>query len=153
MTVIRNLALSGVVALSVLLAGCPASTSGGAYTREQARTPQEVQLGVVESVREVQIEGTKTPIGPAAGAIVGGVAGSSLGKGKGSTIGAVVGAVAGGLAGGAVEEGVTRSKGLEITVKLDNGRLLAVTQNADEAFRPGERIRILTGGGVTRVTH
>ena len=49
---------------SALLAGCPASTSGGAYSREQARTPQEVQLGIVESVREVQIEGTKTPIGP-----------------------------------------------------------------------------------------
>ena len=153
MSIIRNLAITGVLATTVLLAGCPASTSGSTYTREQARTPQEVQLGVVESVREVQIEGTKTPIGPAAGAVVGGVAGSSLGKGKGSTIGAVVGAVAGGLAGGAIEEGVTRSKGLEITVKLDNGRLLAVTQNADENFRPGERIRILTGGGVTRVTH
>ena len=96
---------------SVFLAGCPASTSGGAYSREQARTPQEVQMGVVESVREVQIEGTKTPIGPAAGAVVGGVAGSSIGHGKGSTIGAVIGAVAGGLAGAAVEEGVTRGKG------------------------------------------
>lgn len=153
MSIIRNLAITGVLATTVLLAGCPASTSGSAYTREQTRTPQEVQLGVVESVREVQIEGTKTPIGPAAGAVIGGVAGSSLGKGKGSTIGAVVGAVAGGLAGGAIEEGVTRNKGLEITVKLDNGRLLAVTQNADENFRPGDRIRILTGGGVTRVTH
>lgn len=152
MSIIRNLAITGVLATTVLLAGCPASTSGSAYTREQTRTPQEVQLGVVESVREVQIEGTKTPIGPAAGAVIGGVAGSSLGKGKGSTIGAVVGAVAGGLAGGAIEEGVTRNKGLEITVKLDNGRLLAVTQNADENFRPGDRIRILTGGGVTRVT-
>ena len=141
------------MASTVLLAGCPASTSGGAYTREQTRQPQEVQLGTVESVREVQIEGTKTPIGPAAGAVVGGVAGSSIGRGRGSAIGAVVGAVAGGLAGGAIEEGVTRKKGLEITLKLDNGKLLAVTQNADEIFRPGERIRVLTGGGVTRVTH
>lgn len=153
MTIIRNLAIASVLATTTLLAGCPASTSGGAYTRDQARQPQEVQLGVVESVREVQIEGTKTPIGAGAGAIVGGVAGSTLGKGKGSTIGAVAGAIAGGLAGSAIEEGVTRSKGLEITVKLDNGRLLAVTQAADETFRPGERIRILTGGGVTRVTH
>lgn len=153
MTLIRTLALSSVLATTVLLAGCPASTSGGAYTRDQARQVQEVQLGVVESVREVQIEGTKTPIGPAAGAVVGGVAGSTMGRGKGSTIGAVVGAVAGGLVGAAAEEGITRKKGLEITVKLDNGRLLAITQDADENFRPGERIRVLTGGGVTRVTH
>lgn len=153
MTIIRNLALASVLATTTLLAGCPASTSGGAYTRGQTRQPQEVQLGVVESVREVQIEGTKTPIGAGAGAVVGGVAGSTMGRGKGSAIGAVVGAVAGGLAGSAIEEGVTRNKGLEITVKLDNGRLLAITQDADEVFRPGERIRVLTGGGVTRVTH
>ncbi|MDP1681921.1 MAG: glycine zipper 2TM domain-containing protein [Burkholderiales bacterium] len=148
-----KLGLAAVLFTSVFLAGCPASTSGGAYSRDQARTPQEVQMGVVESVREVQIEGTKTPIGPAAGAVVGGVAGSSIGHGKGSTIGAVIGAVAGGLAGAAVEEGVTRGKGLEITVKLDSGRLMAITQAADETFRPGERIRVLTGGGVTRITH
>jgi len=153
MTLIHKIALSSVLASTVLLAGCPASTSGGAYTRNQARQTQEVQLGVVESVREVQIEGTKTPIGAGAGAVVGGVAGSTLGRGRGSTVGAVVGAVAGGLAGAAIEEGVTRKKGLEITVKLDNGRLIAVTQEADENFRPGERIRVLTGGGVTRVSH
>lgn len=153
MSVIQKFSLISILASTVLLAGCPASTSGGAYTREQTRQPQEVQLGTVESVREVQIEGTKTPIGAGAGAVVGGVAGSSVGRGRGSAIGAVVGAVAGGLAGGAIEEGVTRQKGLEITLKLDNGKLLAVTQNADEIFRPGERIRVLTGGGVTRVTH
>lgn len=147
------LALSAATLAALVLTGCPASMSGGAYTRDQARHPQEVQMGVVESVREVQIEGTKTPIGPAAGAVVGGVAGSNIGGGKGSTIGAVLGAVAGGVAGAAVEEGVTRTKGLEITVKLDNGRMLAITQAADEQFRPGERVRVLTGGGVTRVTH
>lgn len=141
------------VSAALVLSGCPASMSGGAYSREQARQTQEVQMGTVESVREVQIEGTKTPIGAGAGAVVGGVAGSSVGGGKGSTIGAVLGAVAGGLAGSAVEEGVTRQKGLEITVKLDNGRMIAVTQAADEAFRPGEKVRVLTGGGVTRVTH
>lgn len=139
--------------LTVLLGGCAGSMSGGAYSRGQARQAQEVQLGVVESVRQVQIEGTKTPIGAGAGAVVGGIAGSNIGGGKGSTVGAVIGAVAGGVAGAAVEEGVTRKPGLEITVKLDNGRMLAITQEADESFHPGERVRILSGGGVTRVTH
>jgi outer membrane lipoprotein SlyB len=147
------LAFSVAGLAAALLTGCPASTSGGAYTREQTRQVQEVQMGVVESVREVQIEGTKTPVGPVAGAAVGGIAGSTMGQGKGSAVGAIVGAVAGGLAGAAVEEGVTREKGLEITVKLDNGRIIAVTQAADEPFHPGERVRVLTGGGVTRITH
>ncbi len=137
----------------LVLAGCAASQSGSAYSRTQTRQAQDVEMGVVESVREVQIEGTKTPIGAATGAVVGGVAGSNVGGGKGSAIAAVLGAVGGGLAGAAVEEGVTRQKGLEITVRLDTGKVIAVTQAADEAFAPGERVRIITGGGVTRVSH
>lgn len=147
------LAISTAALAALALSGCPASMSGGAYSRDQARNVQEVQMGKVESVREVTIEGTKTPIGPAAGAAVGGIAGSTIGGGRGSTVGAIVGAVAGGVAGAAIEEGATRTKGLEITVKLDNGRLIAITQADDEQFKPGERVRVLTGGGVTRVTH
>ncbi|MHB8759362.1 MAG: hypothetical protein ACYC5S_04470, partial [Thiobacillus sp.] len=84
---------------------------------------------------------------------VGGVAGSSVGGGRGSVIGATVGAVLGGLGGAAAEEAVTRDEGLEITVKLDSGRRIAVTQAADEEFRVGDRVRVLSGGGVTRVSH
>jgi outer membrane lipoprotein SlyB len=123
---------SGAILVVMLaLSGCAQSLSGGAYSREQAREVQEVSMGVVESVRQVRIEGTKTPIGAAAGAVVGGVAGSNIGQGRGSTVGTVLGAVAGGLAGAAIEEGVTRKPGLEITVKLRSGRLIAVTQEAD----------------------
>lgn len=136
-----------------VLGGCASSMSGSAYSRDQARQAQEVEMGTVESVRQVQIEGTKTPIGAAAGAAVGGIAGSNIGGGKGQAVGAILGAVGGGLAGAAVEEGVTRKPGLEITVRLDSGRLIAVTQEADENFAPGERVRVLTGGGVTRVSH
>jgi outer membrane lipoprotein SlyB len=116
---------------------------------------QEVQMGTVESVREVKIEGTKSGIGSTAGAVVGGVAGSDVGGGKGQIVGGVIGAVIGGVAGAAVEEGTTRQKGVEITVKLDGGRLIAVTQAAEEKeiFQVGERVRILSGGGVTRVSH
>jgi len=101
----------------------------------------------------IYADGTKTPIGTVAGAVVGGVAGSTIGHGKGSTIAAVVGAVAGGLAGSAIEEGVTRKDGLEITVKLDSGGLVAVVQEADEQFHPGEKVRLLESGGTTRVSH
>jgi outer membrane lipoprotein SlyB len=107
----------------------------------------------VESVREVKLEGTKSGVGTLAGSVVGGVAGSEIGGGKGSIVGSVLGAVAGGVAGAAVEEGTTRQKGIEITVKLDGGRMIAVTQAADEQFKVGDRIRILSGGGTTRVTH
>lgn len=141
-----------MLAAAMVLGGCASSMSGGAYTRSQARQAQEVQKGVVESVRQVQLEGTKTPVGTLAGAAVGGIAGSNIGGGKGSAVGAILGAVAGGVAGSAIEEGVTKKNGLEITVRLNSGRTIAVTQEADEDIRAGDRVRVLSGGGVTRVT-
>ena len=148
----RTFAVSLIAAGTLLLAGCPAGLGGKDYSRSQARTVQEVQMGIVESVREVNIEGTKTPVGAGAGAVVGGVAGSTVGGGRGSVVGAAIGAVLGGVGGAAAEEAVTRQKGIEITVKLDSGRMIAITQAADQEFRVGDRVRVLTGGGVTRVT-
>lgn len=137
---------------TLILGGCASGLGSRDYSRNQARSVQQVQTGVVVDVRNVNIEGTKTPIGTGAGAVVGGLAGSQLGRGNGSIAGAVLGAVAGGFAGSAVEEGVTRQKGLEITVRLDSGRTIAVTQGADEYFRPGDRVRVLSEGSTTRVT-
>jgi outer membrane lipoprotein SlyB len=139
----------------LLLAGCASSLSGSAYERRHARTAHEVQFGEVESVREVLIEGTKTPIGAAAGAGIGSAVGRTAGDSPlGRAVGGIAGAVVGGVAGAATEEALTRQKGYEITVRLDSGRYLAVVQAADEEFKPGERVRLVTGpGGTTRVTH
>lgn len=141
------------VLAAVLLAGCASSNSGSVYSRGETRREATVRTGVVESVRSVMIEGTKTPIGTIAGGAVGGIAGSTIGSGRGSAVAAVLGAVAGGLAGSAVEEGATRKEGVEITVRLDNGEMRAIVQEADEQFKPGERVRLLSQSGVTRVSH
>jgi outer membrane lipoprotein SlyB len=142
-----------LVAALVALAGCATSKSGSVYSREDARREATVRQGVVESVRSVTIEGTKTPIGAIAGGAVGGIAGSEVGSGSGSAVGAVIGAVAGGLLGAAAEEGLTRREGVEITVRLDNGELRAIVQEADEVFKPGERVRLISLSGQTRVSH
>jgi len=140
-------------AAAVVLSGCAGSQSGSAYSRSQTRGEMQVRMGVIESVRTVTIEGTQSGVGAVAGGVVGGVAGSNVGQGKGSTVGSVLGAVLGGVAGQAIEEKASRKDGLEITVKLDSGQLIAVTQEADETFRAGERVRVLSGSGVTRVSH
>jgi len=144
----------GALVASIFVSGCASTSSGSVYSGAQARGEQTVRMGVVESVRQVTIEGSNSGVGTLAGGAVGGVAGSNIGGGsRGSAIGTILGAVAGGVAGNAIEHGTTKKQGLEITVKLDNGELRAVTQEADEAFRPGERVRLLSGSGVTRVTH
>lgn len=142
-----------LLCLAAFLGACASSNSGGAYTRGQTRQVQTVKMGTVESVRLVKIEGTGSPVGTGAGAVIGGVAGNSMGGGRGRAITTVLGAVVGGVAGAATEEGITRKDGFEITVQLDKGDMIAIVQEADEEFQPGDRVRVLEGGGVTRVTH
>lgn len=139
---------------AMLLAGCASSKSGDVYSRDQARREMTVRKGVVESVRMVRMEGSRSGVGSMAGAAVGGVAGSSLGGGKGNIIGAVLGAVAGGIAGNSIEQGATGKEALEITVQLDGGRMIVVVQEgAPNEFRSGDPVRVLSGAGDTRVTH
>ncbi len=146
-----SVAMAAVAAL--VLTGCASSQSGSAYSRSQTRGEMHVRMGVVESVRQVKIEGTQSGVGTVAGGVVGGIAGSNVGRGKGSTVGSVLGAVLGGVAGHAIEETTTKKDGLEITIKLDSGQIIAVTQEADEQFHSGERVRVLSGSGTTRVSH
>jgi len=149
----RSVKVLAILMISAMLAACASSNSGSVYSRDEARKVQTIKMGVVESVRQVKLEGTKSPVGTAGGAVVGGVAGSTIGGGRGSAIAAVVGAIAGGIAGSAIEEGVTRKDGVEITVKLDSGALVAVVQEADEQFHPGDRVRLVESGSTTRVSH
>lgn len=140
--------------LPASLAGCASGRGSGDYERTEARRVYEVKMGVVEAVRYVKLEGTESGIGAASGAAIGGIAGSGAGDNRGSAIGAVVGAVVGGLAGAAVEEAATKKQGIEITVRLDSGRTLAVVQeDSGEKFAVGERVRMLESGGQARITH
>ena len=137
------------------LGGCAPSLKGDVYSREDARTPQVVLMGTIERLRPVQIEGTRTAIGAGAGAAVGGIAGSSIGSGKGAYVAAVIGAVGGGLLGAAAEEGLTRTQGVEITVKEDSGQTRAYVQEISEGeiFRVGDRVAIVSVNGNSRVAH
>lgn len=136
------------------LAGCATQQrSGSVYRAGEAQREQTVRMATVESVREVVVDRGQTGVGTGAGAVIGGVAGSTVGSGRGSVIGAVAGAVAGGIVGQAVENQSSKVPALEITVKLDNGDMRAIVQEIDgQQFKPGDRVRLLSDGGVTRVT-
>jgi outer membrane lipoprotein SlyB len=144
-----------IVAAISALAGCATSpNSANVYSSRQAQGEQIVRMGVVESVRNVTIDKGKSGVGALGGAALGGIAaGSAIGGGNGALAAGIVGALIGGAAGDRVDQNLSNKPGLEITVRLDNGELRAITQDADEAFRPGERVRLLSGSGVTRVTH
>lgn len=150
----RAMAMAAALSALALLAGCATgSNSASVYDRNQAQREQVVRLGTVESVREVTIDRGQTGVGTAGGAIVGGVAGSTIGGGRGQIIASVLGAIAGGIAGQAAEGGLSKRTGLEITVRFESGEIRSIVQEADEKFYVGDRVRVLSGSGVTRVTH
>ncbi len=140
------------VALVTGLAGCMSRESASVYSKHEAGREQLVRMATVDSVRKVLIDGSQSGIGAAAGGIAGGVAGSGVGQGRGSAVVGVIGAVAGGVAGNVIENKATSKDGFEILVKLDSGEMRAIVQEADVAFQPGQRVRLLTSGGITRVT-
>ncbi len=149
----KALGIISFLVVFALLSGCAHNPSSQAYSRGQAGRAQTVQMGTVESVRPVQIEGTQSGVGAVGGAVAGGFAGSTIGGGKGSTLAAVGGALAGAAAGAYAEEKMTDANGIEITVKLDEGGLMSVVQKDDVMFYVGDRVRVLTSGdGTTRVT-
>ena len=142
-------------ALGMLLAGGCAYPGGASdYRAYETRGEQSVRFGVVESVREVHIDARDSGVGTASGAVLGGLAGSNVGGGTGQIAGAIGGAILGGIIGHNVERSANERRGVEVTVVLDSGKYIAVVQEADEAFRAGDRVRVLSGrGGITRVTH
>ena len=143
-------------ATPLLFASCAQqSLTGDTYSRHEAGRAQSVKTGRVTSVRYVQIQGDTQ-----AGTILGGIAGGLLGKEVGSgrtanTIGAIAGAGLGAAAGSHIQQAQGTKQGIEITVKLDNGSSRSVVQevNPRESFKRGDRVRVLSNGRKTRVSH
>lgn len=151
MSRIQTITLVLLATLSV--GGCTLPSRGDVYSRQETRQAWDVRYGEVTDVDPVTIEGQRTAMGKVGGGYVGYEAGRAIGgHGTSGDIGGAVGAVAGAVAGEAVEERVTRQDGLQITVKLDDGRVIAVVQAADQPFEVGERVKVFSRrGGEARV--
>ena len=137
----------------LLVAGCAYNRSSGDYRSYEVMGEQSVRFGVVETVRPVRIQPRDTGVGSTAGAFIGGIAGSHAGRGSGEIVGAIGGAIIGSIIGHNVEQAGNVVPGVELTVLLDSGKYIAVVQQADEEFRAGDRVRIVSGRNSTRVTH
>src|SRR5690606_6237981 len=150
----RMLAVLAVVGSLSVLAGCAhQSASSSVYTYGQAQREQIVRLGTVEAVRNVVIQNDRTSGGGTlVGAALGGVAGSAIGGGRGRIMATIGGGLLGAMAGDKVEHQMGKASGLEITVRLDNGETRVIAQEADVPFSVGQRVRVVSGGGPTRVT-
>lgn len=150
----KKLLISSLVVIAVTITGCAQSTSGRNYSEKQSRRSYEVMMGTLVDIRDVVIERDERGVGTISGAAIGGIAGSHAGKGRGKAITTIIGALAGGIIGNKVEGEVMKEEGVELLIELDSGKTIAVVQGKDpkDDFRVGDRVRVLSRGGETRVT-
>ncbi|MDI9237774.1 glycine zipper 2TM domain-containing protein [Lysobacter sp. LF1] len=120
--------------------------------RSEVGTARSVEWGKVRRVLAVNIQNDNRGVGTATGAALGGIAGSTIGGGRrANTAGAVAGAVAGGAVGNRMARG--GRQGIEVTVELESGRTIAVTQEGSvNEFRVGDRVQVSSDGANTRVS-
>jgi outer membrane lipoprotein SlyB len=54
----------------------------------------------------------------------------------------------------ALDRSIQTKQGVEITVRMDDNRTVAIAQLADEPFTVGEQVKVLTSqDGKARITH
>jgi outer membrane lipoprotein SlyB len=150
---IRPFTIAAIALSAVGFAGCSFPSAKPLVPAHQAGVMHTLDLGTVIAVHAVALEGQKTNLGTIGGAAVGGAA-TSPGRDRhaGKLVAQAAGAVVGAVAGQAVEEVATREDAQEITIRLDSGRTVMVTQESSQGlFREGDRVQVAHGAGSAMV--
>jgi outer membrane lipoprotein SlyB len=101
--------------------------------------------GTVTGVEAIKQQGEGTGLGAVAGGVVGGLLGNQVGGGSGKKIATVAGAAGGAYAGHQVEKHLKSTTRYDVTVKMDDGSLRTFSYDAQPAFQPGSKVRIVNG--------
>jgi len=143
---------TAALVVAAALAACAPQYSADRVGANQAMTAQTVSYGTITGARNVVVEGGQGS--QLAGAVLGGVAGAALGnqvgRGTGQDVATVVGGTAGVVAGQQAGRAAASANSVEWTVRLENGQSVAVIQS-DPVFAIGQRVRVTSGGGQTRL--
>ncbi|UYN97896.1 MAG: hypothetical protein KIT25_11340 [Enhydrobacter sp.] len=136
-----------------MVAGLGACTQSGGVqpgvVQTSAPGAYRGESGQVVAIREVPIRSASGGVsdgtliggglGAAGGAAIGAATTNSVG---GAVVGGLLGAVGGAIAGTAVDRNSTR-RGIEVTVRKDNGEQITIAQYDDGDVQMGDRVRIV----------
>lgn len=155
----RLLALASGIAIAVGLAGCvtPGPKSGSIYDANSSGSMQNVNFGRVVDLRQVAIDkstGTTQAFAASVGGTVGAAAGSSVAKrGSGwNTVGGAVGAGVAAYGADAAMRALNTVAGYEITIRLEDNRVVSVTQETDTPIAQGACVKVVFGSSQARVS-
>ncbi len=138
------------------LGGCASPNPyGDAYGSADTRKVQQVYYGTVVKAEPVTIDASSqaNTVGTVAGAAIGGIIGSGVGGGSGSDIAAISGGLLGGYLGSKTAGETAKRNGVNLTIRLDNGKVIAIVQEANPnmMFYPGQAVQINMYGRDARV--
>ena len=149
-----NLGLIGLAAAaSLAMAGCSTTAPGYGYGRPvpAGNTANCYDCGTVTRIDMVGGGGSSVP--NATGAVLGGIVGAAAGReladdeseGRQNTA-TVAGAVAGAVAGNAIQNRVQANNDTyRLTVRMQDGRSVVVTQGELGGIREGSYVRVYNG--------
>lgn len=135
-----------VLVLGLVFSGCGSKS----YSDGDVRNVTGVYYGTVIDVTDVMVVEDASLVKPLIGAAAGGLLGSAFGAGTGRTLFILGGGALGATLGGAEDALRRKYRATQLTMELDNGRVLVVVQERGEFFVRGDRVRIL-GMGDERV--
>lgn len=140
---------------SVLLCGCTPNIGGNDYDVSGAGKVGSVEFGVVTDVREVRVNASdpsKAGTGAAVGGVSGGLLGAgTIGGGSGRFVSGAVGGLLGAGIGHLIEQKATQQMGNEYTVRMDDGRTVAIVQGKEPPIAPGQRVKIINSSGRSKI--
>ena len=99
--------------------------------------------GIVESVREIELQGDAKGVGAVGGGLAGAVLGHNIGNHN--KIVTVLGAAGGGLLGNQIEKKVRTEKAWEMTVRYDDGTTQTFQSKEAPFWHQGDRVRYYEG--------
>lgn len=138
------------------IAGCANNPDKQVVKQQEQQTIVNVSFGTVSEVNEVMLAGRVTPIGGTTAGVLGRVAGASAGGSSGAAVQilATLGGMVGSILGSSAEEAITRQKGLEIYIILDDTEeMVRVVQTAEITFKAGDAVKVIENGSKSHVEH
>lgn len=143
----QTLGLFVALLLAIAATGCATDSAMPQAGEESVRHGRIVQIDPVELQGDHQLG-----VGAIIGAAAGGLLGSLVGQGSGRDIAIVAGAIGGGIVGNTEQNRyIDKRAGQHVTVRLQSGVTVAITQPADPNLRVGDRVRIDGSGQRARV--
>ena len=145
----KKILISSILAVTMIV-GVGCAPKG--YARSTVGQSMQVEPGVVQSVKQVVIDGNG--VGNTIGGIVGTVAGTAAGRhvggGTGQVVASVLGAAIGGVAGGSIGNQMDTNYGQEVVVRLNSGKTVGTVLRINQTspmLTPGQAVNVFMSGG------